>query len=313
MTFTQALPDPALDAREPVARLLGHEMAAHSRAIVHRWPAAHHDEPDGVHAMRVSTRRLRSLLATARPFLDRDVTEPVREELGWLIDVLGEARDAEVQSARIREAVAALVSERADLDWEADHVVPALLAPLQGQHRVALDTVRDSLESARYAELVERLEMLGTAPPWTSRARDQIADAYRRRVRRELRRLDRRISTAGEADLGPDERAAALHDARKAARRARYALEPLRPVYGKRAKKLVTRLKSLQSRLGELQDTVITREYLHQLVHSHDPSVDPAVALVAGALIEREAAHADAFDGAALHAWHRVTRAKPLR
>ena len=313
MTLAHDLPEQAVEPRDTVAQLLGNQLAAHARSIVLRWPAAHANEPDGVHTMRVSTRRLGSALATGRPFLDRTVTDPVRDELSWLADVLGDARDAEVQSARIQEAVDTLVSERADLDWEADHVRPALLAPLAARHETALGDMRDSLEGRRYADLAERLEILVTAPPWTVRAHEEVGDAYRRRVRRHLRRLDRRMSAATVADLDPDSRAVALHEARKAVKRTRYAVEPLRPVYGKRAKKLLKRLKSLQAQLGQLQDTVITREYLHDLVHSDDPAVDPAVALVAGALIEREATHADAYDDAAVDAWHRVTRAKPLR
>jgi hypothetical protein len=42
------------------------------------------DEPDAVHQMRVATRRLRSALATYRPLLDRERTDPVRQELKWL-------------------------------------------------------------------------------------------------------------------------------------------------------------------------------------------------------------------------------------
>ena len=313
MTVGSDVPARAADSRDTVAHLLGHEMAAHARAIVSRWPAAHLDEPDGVHAMRVSTRRLRSVLATGRPFVDRAVTDPVRDELGWLADVLGEARDAEVRSARVAEAVEALVSERADLDWEADRVRPALLAPLQARHDIALDALREGLESPRYAELVERLDHLASAPPWTPRAQKRIGGAYLRQVRRHLGRLDRRMSTAAVQHLDPDARAAALHDARKAVKRTRYAVEPLRPVFGKRAKRLTHRLKELQAQLGQLQDTVITRDYLHDLVRLHAPGVDPTVALVAGALIEREASHAEGYEAAAVEAWERVRTTKPLR
>ena len=59
------------------------------------------DLPGGVHKMRVATRRLRNALATHRPLLDRDVTEPVRDELKWLAGALGDARDAEVLQARL--------------------------------------------------------------------------------------------------------------------------------------------------------------------------------------------------------------------
>ena len=313
MTVASDVPARVTDPRDTVAQLLGHEMATHARAIVSGWSAAHLDEPDGVHAMRVSTRRLRSVLATGRPFVDRAVTEPIRDELGWLADVLGEARDAEVRSARITEAVDALVSERADLDWEADRVRPALLAPLQARHEIALDALRAALEGRRYAGLVGRLDFLATAPPWTPRAQKRVGGAYRRQVQRHLGRLDRRMSAAAEPDLDPDARAAALHEARKAVKRTRYAVEPLRPVFGKRAKRLTHRLKELQAQLGELQDTVITRDYLHDLVRLHAPGVDPTVALVAGALIEREASHAEGYEAAAVEAWDRVRTTKRLR
>jgi CHAD domain-containing protein len=312
LTLAAELPDEAVDARDTVAHLLGHEMAVHARAIVLQWSAAHLNEPDGVHAMRVSARRLRSILAMGRPFLDRAVTESLRDELAWLTGVLGDARDTEVQSARIQEAIDALVTERADLDWETDHVRPALLAPLQARHEIALHALREALESRRYGELVEGLGSFAAAPPWTSRARKRERGAYRHQVRRHLARLDRRMKAAADPGLDPDARAAALHDARKAVKRTRYAVEPLRPVLGRRAAKLTGRLKALQAELGQLQDTVITRAYLHDLVRSHAPGVDPAVALVAGALIEREATHAEGFEAAALRAWERVASAKPL-
>jgi len=307
LTFADAVPDQADDPRDTVARLVGHELAVHARAMVQGWSAAHLDEHDGVHAMRVSTRRLRSVLATGRPFLDRTTTEPLREEVGWLADLLGEARDAEVQAARIHEAVDTLVAERADLDWEAEHVLPALLAPLRARHDDDLGALREALESRRYAELVGCLDVLVSAPPWTPDAEQRIADAYLPRMVHEVRRLKRRMRAATQPDLDPDDRATALHHARKAAKRTRYAVEPLRPSYGKPAAKLTHRLKRLQTELGQLQDTAITRDYLHELAHS-EPSVDPAVALVAGALIEREAAQAEGFHDAAMHAWRRVRR-----
>jgi CHAD domain-containing protein len=296
-----------------VSELLGDEIAAQARELVLRQPDAAENRPDGVHAMRVSTRRLRSALATGRPFLDREVTEPLRAELGELADLLGEARDAEVQADRVGQVVDDLVEERSDLDWDADHVRPALLGPLVERHEKALRVVRVALASDRYARLVDSLETLAAEPPWTPEARQAVDDAYLDRVERELRRLRRRMRASAQPGLDADARAVALHEARKAVKRARYAVEPLRPTYGKLAKKLAKRLKKLQSRLGEHQDSVITRAYLHDLAHSSDPGVDAPVALVAGAIIEREAAHAGDYEEAALRAWKGVKRARPLR
>jgi hypothetical protein len=70
------------------------------------------------------------------------------------------------------------------------------------------------------------------------------------------------------------------------------------------------RLKDLQSHLGLLQDTLITREYLDDLVHRPLPLASPSVALVAGALIEREASHAETHERDAREAWAAVASAR---
>jgi CHAD domain-containing protein len=299
--------------RASVAQLLRHEIAAHAGELVQRQPDAREDRPDGVHAMRVATRRLRSVLATGRPFVDREVTDPLRDELGLLADVLGDARDAEVQAERVGQAVDDLVEERSDLDWEADHVRPALLGPLVSRRDKAVRVLRVALESERYAQLVARIDALVSAPPLTAEAEREIDDAYRRRVRHELRRLKKRMKASQDDELDPDQRQATLHGARRAVKRARYAVEAVEPVYGKRARKLARRLKKLQSQLGRLQDSVITRDYLHDLARQPDSGVDPPVALVAGAIIEREATQAEGYEKNALRAWRKVKRTGPLR
>ncbi|HET6484556.1 MAG TPA: CHAD domain-containing protein, partial [Actinoplanes sp.] len=56
-----------------------------------------------------------------------------------------------------------------------------------------------------------------------------------------------------------------LHDARKAYKRARYAVEVFAPEGGKPAKQLVNALTDLQDVLGAHQDSVVARELLHEL------------------------------------------------
>ena len=85
---------------------------------------------DGVHKMRVATRRLRSALATFRPMLDRAVTDPLRDELKWIAGELGGARDAEVlqrPAARAncrpnrRDLVLGPISSRIEVELSGDH------------------------------------------------------------------------------------------------------------------------------------------------------------------------------------------------
>ena len=182
--------------------------------------------------MRVAIRRLRSMLATGRPFLDRDVTDPLRDELAWLADALGEVRDSEVRRDRLDSSIDALVHERAEVDWEADRVRSALWSPLVEEHDRALATLDEVLASERYARLLDQLLALVAAPPWTERATTRIRGTYVRRTRRELERVDQLMEAAHDPAHTPEERALALHDARRATKRARYAVEPLRPVYG---------------------------------------------------------------------------------
>ena len=293
--------------RDRVGQLVQHRLATQRRELLLRDPAARENLPEGVHTMRVAVRRLRSALATGRPFLDRSAVEALREELAWLSDALGEARDAEMQRERLDEAVEALVRERRDLDWEPDLVRPELLDPLAVRHDEAVEALRETLAGDRYLALLDRLRAVVADPPWTPRADKRIRGAYRRRLGHELRRLEARYDAARDDGLSPDERNAALHEARKAAKRARYAAEPLRPVYGEPAGRLVKRLEKLQSRLGQHQDTVVTREYLHDLTRAD--ALDPVAALVAGALIERESRDAERYDAKAAAAWRKVVAA----
>jgi CHAD domain-containing protein len=58
--------------------------------------AVRRDEADGVHQMRVTTRRLRAALQAFPMILPQPATAGLRDELRWLGQVLGDARDAEV-------------------------------------------------------------------------------------------------------------------------------------------------------------------------------------------------------------------------
>lgn len=297
--------------RDRVGRLIHHRLASQLHELLLRDPLARENLPEGVHTMRVAVRRLRSVLATGRPYLDRSISEPLRDELSWLSDALGAARDAEIQRERLEEAIDALVDERRDLDWEPELVRPALLGPLVVRQEEAVAALREVLAGDRYTLLLDRLRALVADPPWTAAADKRIRGSYRRRLGHDLRRVERQIEATPEEDLEPEARNTGLHHARKAVKRARYAAEPLRPLYGESARRLVKHLTKLQSLLGEHQDTVVTRQYLHGLTRSGDP-LDPPTALVAGALIERESRDAERYDRQAAVAWRTVVETTSL-
>jgi CHAD domain-containing protein len=305
-------PEAPTHPKDSVQLLVEHRLASLVMELRTRDPLVREGLPEGVHSMRVAIRRLRSLLATCRPFVARSVTDPLRDELAWLADALGEVRDAEVRRSRLDESVDHLVEDRPEVDWEPGRVRSSLWSPLVAEHDRALVVLDEVLTSERYARLLDQLRGLVADPPWTDKASKSIGGAYRRRARRELDRVHQRMEVALDPAHTPDERAHALHEARKAVKRARYAVEPLGPVYGDSALTLAKRLKKLQSLLGQHQDTVVTREYLHGLSHESRPPLDPAAVLTAGALIERESRAAETYDARALTAWHKFAKGPRL-
>ena len=220
---------------------------------------ARSDEPDAVHNMRVATRRLRSALATYRPLLERERTEPVRDELKWLGQVLGASRDAEVLHWRLQDLVAAQPAElvlgpvgrRVDQD-------------LRDRHRAAQADLVASLDGDRYFRLLDALDDLVAHPPLTVRAANTARKTLPALVGRAAARVDRAAQAVAEAPT-PEERDQRLHEVSKSAKRARYAAETAAPVVGEPATRLADRMTALQDVLGEHQDSVVSRALLLEL------------------------------------------------
>ncbi|HKA68125.1 MAG TPA: CYTH and CHAD domain-containing protein [Actinomycetes bacterium] len=266
-----ALPTAPKDARgwRPVAGY----ARAQREAIIALDPAVRRDEPEAVHDFRVAVRRLRSTLRTFRPLLPADRSEPIRAELRWLAGELGPVRDLEVIAERMAGAIAAEPPELV-----IGPVGELMAERFTGQRERARESALASLDSERYFTLLDQLDDLLDEPP----ARRPVNGEVRRLVRTAVRRTERLLAPAaaetaaetagkiaGKAAAAETARGdpttvvdAELHEARRSAKRARYAVEVLAPAAGKPAARLVGRLKEVQDLLGTHQDTVVAREVL---------------------------------------------------
>ncbi|MEU6295529.1 CYTH and CHAD domain-containing protein [Streptomyces erythrochromogenes] len=234
-------------------------LAEQRDALVAQDPAVRRDLPDSVHQMRVATRRLRSTFKTYRKVLDRQVTDPIGEELRWLASELGVDRDQEVLMERLQAQLAELPRTlltgpvRSRLrTWNTSR--------RSGSRRRALAT----LDSDRYVALLDALDALLDAPPLLDGAAGSAEKALPKAVLRDYARLATRIDGALALDAGK-ERDLALHGARKAAKRVRYAAESTVPELGKPAKRLAKAMKKVQNLLGDHQDSVVARDALRGL------------------------------------------------
>ncbi|MYS34782.1 CHAD domain-containing protein [Streptomyces sp. KhCrAH-43] len=301
-------PEPA-PPREDEPRTAGDHVLRYVRrqaeAIVALDPAVRRGQPDSVHRMRVATRRLRSALRTYRRVLDREATRALGAELKWLAGELGVDRDQEVLDARLRARLGELPR-------------PLVTGPARARLRLWSTAGRSGsrrrttavLDSARHLDLLRALEALLADPPLLPGAAAPPGDELTRAVRKDHKRLARRIARALEPEPGPD-RDAALHDARKAAKRARYAAEAARPALGKPAKKAAGRLKAVQSLLGGHQDSVVAREALRALAVQAHAAGEPSFTW--GLVYGREEAAAEAAERALPGVWHRAVRARIRR
>lgn len=228
-------------------------------ALIAQDPAVRRGLPDSVHQMRVATRRLRGAFKTYRRILDPAETGPLGEELRWLAAELGVDRDQEVLLERIRTRLGELPNT-------------LLLGPVRGRLKV-WNTARRTgsrraalaaLDSRRYVALLDALDDLLADPPLLKAAGRPAGETLSAAVLGDHARLADRVEAALALDPG-HERDLALHDARKAAKRARYAAEAATPALGKPARRLAKAVKAVQSLLGDHQDSVVAREALRAL------------------------------------------------
>lgn len=232
-------------------------------------------DDDSVHKMRVSVRRIRSILRTHGRLVDPARVRALDGELKWLADALGEVRDLEVQSARFRRRLA---------DLPGAHQNPAWLLGLAAEEHRARDRVRETLLTRRYYDLLDGVDAFIATPPLNERAARSAKKETPKVVARSWRKMMRRYDQALRLPAG-QERDVALHRTRKAAKRARYTAEAASSL-GASAAKLARRAERLQDILGAYQDSVVAAEQLAATVER--PDTPAADTFVAGRLTEVE-------------------------
>ncbi len=227
-----------------------------AEAVAALDPGVRRGTEDAVHQMRVATRRLRSAFRSYGKVLDRRVTDPLGEELKWLAAELGVDRDREVLAERLRAGLDELPR-------------PLIRGPVRARLRIWSSRNRSDarrrvvavLDGARYLALLDALDALLADPPLRPAADRPAGPVLTRAVLRDHARLAARVEHALATEPG-HERDVALHDARKAAKRARYAAEAATPALGRTAKGFARRMKAVQSVLGDHQDSVLARTAL---------------------------------------------------
>ncbi len=277
-------------------------------------PEVRRGEPEGIHRLRASMRRLRSELQTVADLLDRDWSAHLEDELKWLSDILGSVRDVDILCQRLRTAITECSEgNNAQSDVACpDHAdrLEGLFDDLQRRHAANSAALREAMESERYTKLTEALEQ-SIAHPALSEATCQpcrkvlppLAAGIWRRLKKKAR------------DLELDDPDAAFHEVRKRAKRARYSAELIAPALGQRTQKQARRLVRLTTRiqdvLGEHQDAIVAAAELERYLAEHPD--DSALLLAANKLLEAQHHAMRRSREKFFDLWRKLDRKKTLR
>jgi len=246
------------DPEASVQQLLSAQLARYLARLLEQDAGVRAEQAEAVHRLRIAARRLRSTLTTFRPLLDTSVTDPVRDELRWLGESFAEARDAQVLREHLHTVLA---SEPAEL--VVGPVSARLDDELRAEYEAGRETAKQALDSERFVRLLDAVEELIASPPLQRDGHRAARKTMPGLLARDVKRLRRAVRVM-EAAQNSTDRDSALHEARKKAKRLRYAAESATSVLGKKARTLAADTKLLQETLGIHQDTVVARRRLRE-------------------------------------------------
>ncbi|MBF2027998.1 MAG: CHAD domain-containing protein [Oscillatoriales cyanobacterium C42_A2020_001] len=225
-------------------------------SIIKREPKVLADEsPEHLHQMRVGTRRLRTALqvfsaAIALPAIASE------KQVGALARVLGELRDLDVQIADLQ------TTYRPQLKGKEKDLLDDTIRDLKKERRQVFVTVENTLQRSRYRNFKAAYEQWLDQPQFTPLAQLPIVTLLPDLLSPLLSELLLHPGWLVSANYASDAEGETLHNLRKAFKHVRYQAEFFAPFYGEPFRQWINEIKSLQEKLGKLQDSHVLQELL---------------------------------------------------
>ena len=207
-------------------------------------------DPEGVHSMRVASRRLRSALRDFTPYVRKRRLAPVLKRLKNLADALGEVRDHDVAILGLEEmqkqapkhssaALKELIEARMAVREQARQELAAIIAPEKLQ----------DLETQFVACIDEATSLSPRKSKHPAEPELTFAEMSRAIILGRLKEFEKLTNALFKPlDGGP------LHDLRIAVKRLRYALELFQRCWGRSLGTHAKRAARMQTALGDIHD-----------------------------------------------------------
>ncbi|HEY6245017.1 MAG TPA: CHAD domain-containing protein [Pyrinomonadaceae bacterium] len=205
-------------------------------------------DPEGVHSMRVASRRLRSALRSFLPYLNERALAPVVKQIKSIADILGEVRDQDV-------AIEALQDLSKEAPKRFSNSIERLLDLRKEMREAARRNLKKEIGKTRLKNLRVEFQRAVTS---VSQHQATITSPDTQPSYNEVARIiiDDRLSDLEELskslyypnDVQP------LHDMRIAAKRLRYAIDLFAECWESDIGSFAKQAALLQTDLGQLHD-----------------------------------------------------------
>jgi len=216
------------------------------------------DDIEGVHQTRVALRRMRSALSAFRQAVPKEASAQWSEELRWIGNQLGLARDLDVF---IDEGLGPLKG-KLPLPGEEE-----ILRMAELQRAEAYETVRAMLESDRYVAFKQGFPRWVKGKEWekwdlTPKQAERLQLNVVAFARKLLDRLERSVLQAG-THVDQDN-AKEMHLLRIECKKLRYAAEFFTPIFAG-LDDFIQHMKGLQDFLGVMNDVSVMQHLLDRM------------------------------------------------
>ena len=218
-------------------------------------------DPESLHQLRVSLRRLRTVLQQFAPALvlpdtisDRRIAKVARHT--------GLTRDLDVLQQRLQGSLMPL------LPAAEQKALRPVLKRLKRERRQAFEGLEEALRSAAYLKLLARLHHWQLQPRFTPLGEQPLRSWL----------LEWQASASASLFLhggwyATDPLDPALHELRKRLKALRYTLEPLEELVGPALSRWIALLRQAQDHLGELHDLQVLTEGLFDQQRPGQPEI----------------------------------------
>ena len=261
---------------------------------------------EGVHDMRVASRRLRSAIQDFSGFLPGKPLRLARKNIRMIATALGIVRDLDVAIATLEEV---LTDSPEELKHGLAAVIERKREERERRRRALFEVLTPDAQAyseSRFALILERRSGDRTARQGRKKARRELSfrEAGRAIIRLRLSEIEKLSSSLYKPfEIEP------LHDMRISAKRFRYAIELFSSCWGDALLPFAEEVARLQSELGEVHDSdewiiSLGRELatLRKAGRGETPEGENSAQVW---LLAYHSKRRTKFFGAALRRWHR--------